>query len=92
MAQTSRGLKLHHLASMSAQNRLAVARASGQFLPLGSSSSPCPQGNVVFVCREEIKATPNPLFRRIEVRVYEEGDEEYFQAEVVGVLVNENGV
>jgi general secretion pathway protein I len=91
MAQTSVELKLHLLAQISAQNRIAVVRASRQFLPIGARSFSCPQGNISFVCREEIKSTPNTLFRRIEVRVYAGDDDEYHYAEVIGIFSNETG-
>jgi hypothetical protein len=35
---------------------------------------------------EEVKATPNPLFRRVEVRVYEGAQRERMLAELVGIL------
>lgn len=91
MSATSRELELRLLADMSAQNRIAMVRAAKQFLPVGESSAPCPQGNIPFVCREEIKSTPNTLFRRVEVRVYIDGDGEHHYAEVVGIFANEAG-
>ncbi|HUU71148.1 MAG TPA: type II secretion system minor pseudopilin GspI [Burkholderiales bacterium] len=91
MSATSRELELRLLADMSAQNRIAMVRAAKQFLPVGKSSSSCPQGKIEFVCHEEIKSTPNTLFRRIEVRVYIEGDDEHYYAEVIGIFANEAG-
>ena len=91
MSATSRGLEMRLLADMSAQNRIALVRAAGQFLPIGESSTSCPQGRVDFICREEIKSTPNSLFRRIEVRVYLGADDEHHYAEVVGIFANEAG-
>ena len=34
-------------------------------------------------------ATPNPLFQRIEVRVYIDGEDAHHLAELVGILANE---
>ncbi len=31
----------------------------------------CPQGDLALVCEEEVLATPNPFFRRVEVSVYD---------------------
>ena len=90
MAESSAELKLRLLAGLSAQNRVALLRATGSFLPTGESSVACPQGNVALVCRETILATPNPLFQRIEVRVYIEGDDAHYLAELVGILTNES--
>ncbi|KPK35156.1 MAG: hypothetical protein AMJ66_01980 [Betaproteobacteria bacterium SG8_40] len=91
MSATSRELELRLLADMSAQNRIAMVRAARQFLPTGTNQFACPQGRIGFVCHEEIKSTPNPLFRRIEVRVYVEGDDEHHYAEVIGIFANEAG-
>ena len=89
MAQSSAELKLRLLAEMSAQNRVALLRATRSFLPTGESSVACPQGNVALVCRQNILATPNPLFQRVEVRVYADGDDAHHLAELVGILANE---
>ncbi len=89
MAESSAELKLRLLAGLSAQNRIAFLRATRTFLPPGETSLACPQGNVALVCREQIMATPNPLFQRIEVRVYVDGDDEHHLAELVGILTNE---
>ena len=69
----------------------AAARAARQFLPVGTREFACPQGKIEFVCREDIKPTPNTLFRRIEVRVYVGADESHHYAEVIGILGNEAG-
>jgi general secretion pathway protein I len=89
MAESSAELKLRLLAGISAQNRIAFLRATRSFLPARESSVACPQGNVALVCRESITATPNPLFQRIEVRVYIDGDDAHYLAELVGILTNE---
>ena len=91
MAQSSMELKLRLLAHVSAQNRIALVRASGQFLPVGEHTFSCPQGKIGFVCLEEVKSTPNPLFRRVEVRVYLDDDDSHHYAEIVGILPNEVG-
>lgn len=91
MASASRELELRSLADMSAQNRIAMVRAARQFLPVGTRQFSCPQGKIEFVCHEEIKSTPNTLFRRIEVRVYVDGDVEHYYAEVIGIFSNEAG-
>ena len=91
LAVSSRELELRFLANMSAQNRVATVRAAKQFLPVGTRDFSCPQGNFAFTCREEIKTTPNTLFRRVEVRVYLDGDESHYFSEVIGILGNEGG-
>ncbi len=85
MAQTNAELKLRLLAQLSADNRIAELRAAGAFPPLGQRTSACPQGTVGLECVEEVKSTPNPLFRRVEVRVYVAGERQSL-AELVGIL------
>jgi general secretion pathway protein I len=38
---------------------------------MGKRSFNCPQGELLLVCEEEVVATPNPFFRRVEVSVYD---------------------
>lgn len=86
MAQTSAELKLRLLAQVAAENRIAELRAARAFPGIGSRTVACPQGRVPLECVEEAKATPNPLFRRIEVRVYAGEDRDRVLAEMVGIL------
>lgn len=90
MAQTNAELKLRLLAQVSAENRVAELRAARAFPPLGSRTVDCPQGKVALQCIEEVKATPNPLFRRLEVRVYEGAQRERMLAELIGILPRES--
>ena len=85
MAQTNAELKLRLLAQLSADNRIAELSAAGAFPPLGPRTAACPQGAARLECAEEVKSTPNPLFRRVEVRVYAEGERQVL-AELVGIL------
>lgn len=86
LARTNAELELRMLAQVSAENRIAELRAGRAFPAIGTRMVPCAQGRVVFECVEETKATPNPFFRRIEVRVYPASDREVMLAELVGIL------
>jgi len=90
MAQTSAELRLRLLAQVSAENRIAELRAARAFPGIGSRTVACPQGRVPLECVEEAKATPNPLFRRIEVRVYVGEDRDRVLAEMIGILPRES--
>ena len=90
MAQTSAELKLRLLAQVAAENRIAELRAARAFPGVGSRTVACPQGRVPLECVEEAKATPNPLFRRIEVRVYVGADRDRMLAELIGILPRES--
>jgi len=86
MAQTNAELKLRLLAQVAAENRVAELRAARAFPDIGSRTVACPQGRAQLQCVEEIKATPNPLFRRLEVRVYDGAGRERMLAELIGIL------
>ena len=89
MATTSAELELRMLAQVTAENRIAELRAARIFPAVGTRTLACPQGRIVFECVEETKATPNPFFRRIEVRVYSTGERDGMLAELVGILPRE---
>jgi general secretion pathway protein I len=86
MAQANADLRLRLLGQLAAGNRIAELRAATAFPGLGTRSIACPQGKVKLECLEDVKTTPNPLFRRIEVRVYAGADREHILAELVGIL------
>jgi general secretion pathway protein I len=46
-------------------------RVQSDWPPVGRSRQDCPQAGVALVCQEEVFATPNPFFRRVEIAVYE---------------------
>ncbi|HTN48083.1 MAG TPA: type II secretion system minor pseudopilin GspI [Burkholderiaceae bacterium] len=58
------------LAVMTAENRLLELRLARERLEQGEASLPCEQGGITFQCVQAVKPTPNPFFRRVEVRVY----------------------
>jgi general secretion pathway protein I len=63
------------LASMAAENRLLELRLARSRLEVGQTETPCAQANVEFACEQIVKPTPNPFFRRVELRVYRSTDE-----------------
>lgn len=86
MTQGNVELRVKLLAQLAADNRIAELRAAGAFPALGTRSVACPQGQAKLECVEEVKSTPNPLFRRVEVRVYANAGHERMLAELVGIL------
>lgn len=74
LTQNSSGLRASMMATWSAENRLAQIRLSHEYPPLGKRSTGCPQGDLRLTCEEEVFATPNPFFRRVEVSVFNEDD------------------
>lgn len=65
------GLRDRMLADWVAQNRLAEIRAAGTFPPIGRNQGEEEQAGQRFQWREEVKGTPNPLFRRVDVTVFD---------------------
>ena len=86
MAQTNAELRLRLLAQIAADNRIAELRSAGAFPPVGVRSAACPQGKARLECVEDVKSTPNPLFRRVEVRVYAGAERSHMLAELIGIL------
>src|SRR5262245_53515644 len=73
------GTRLKLLATLTAENRLLELRLARQRLDIGQSSDECEQGGITFACEQVIKSTPNPFFRRVEMRVYLDRDDDHRQ-------------
>lgn len=84
-------LRARLLAGWVAENLLAEHRARRDWLPLGIQRGTGRQGGLDFAWREEVVATPNPAFRRVDVRVYAAAEESHSLAHLVGFVVNSPG-
>lgn len=71
LTQNSSALRASMMATWSAENRLAQIRLAREFPAFGKRSFDCPQDDLRLVCEEEVLATPNPFFRRVEVSVFD---------------------
>jgi len=79
--------RLKLLATLTAENRLLELRLARQRLDIGQSTAECEQGGITFACEQAIKSTPNPFFRRIEMRVFIDSSSGHRQlAEMMTVL------
>jgi general secretion pathway protein I len=76
LTQNSTALRASLMATWSAENRLSQIRVAGEWPQLGNRTFDCPQGGLALVCQENVFATPNPAFRRVEVSVVDAGDPE----------------
>jgi general secretion pathway protein I len=74
LTTNSSALRASMMATWSAENRLAQIRLAHEFPAFGKRSFSCPQGELRLTCEEEVIATPNPFFRRVEVSVYDVDD------------------
>lgn len=66
--------KLRTLATWAAQNRLALLTATRSFLPSGIATGKSTLGGIDFEWQQTASDTPNPAFRKIEVRVFRPND------------------
>lgn len=69
LAQGGEELRARTLAQWSAENRLAQMRVQREFPTLGTNRYDCAQGVVALECVENVFATPNNSFRRVELTV-----------------------
>lgn len=80
-------LRSRLLASWVAQDRLALHRAREDWLPLGIKRGTEQEGGLRFFWREEVIATPNPAFRRVDVLVFSSIEESHSLAHLTGFVV-----
>lgn len=71
LTSNSNDLRASMMATWSAENRLTEIRLSKGYPPIGKTAFECPQAEMRLVCEQEVIATPNINFRRIEVSVYD---------------------
>ncbi|MBN3792915.1 type II secretion system minor pseudopilin GspI [Burkholderia sp. Ac-20353] len=88
MATGASDLHSRLLAGWSADNALAQLRLAHAWPQIGEQSFDCSQGNVQLVCTQRVSATPNPVFRRVEVSVSSPGRSGVL-AQMVTVVANE---
>jgi general secretion pathway protein I len=80
-------LRSRLLAGWVAENRLAEHRARGDWLAPGIVRGTERQGGIDYAWREEVIATPNNSFRRIDVFVLAPADESRTLAHLTGFVV-----
>lgn len=71
LTQNSSDLRASMMAAWSAENRLAQIRLAREWPVPGQRRFDCAQGELQLICEENVFATPNPFFRRVEVSVLE---------------------
>jgi general secretion pathway protein I len=69
LTNSSRDARAKLLAVLTAENRIVELRLSGPQLAVGVNQEDCEQGGVHFLCEQSIQPTPNPFFKRVQVRV-----------------------
>lgn len=86
-----RELRVRVLAGWVAENVLAEQRARGIWLAPGQQRGTEQQGGISFAWRQDVIATPNSAFRRVDVRVFELSEETRALAHIVGFVANAAG-
>lgn len=81
-------LRQRTLAQWSAENRLAQIRVQNEWPDVGQRAYDCSQAEVRMVCDEQVFATPNPQFRRVEVGVFTAEGERLRLSRLVGFATN----
>jgi len=71
LTQNSSDLRASMMATWSAENRLSQIRLTHEWPVLGQRRFNCAQGELQLICEENVFATPNPFFRRVEVSVFD---------------------
>jgi len=71
LTQNSSDLRASMMATWSAENQLAQIRLAREWPALGQRRFNCAQGELQLICEENVLATPNPFFRRVEVSVFD---------------------
>lgn len=71
MTKISQNLRSVTLATWAIENRMVQARLGHEFPSFGKRTFDCPQGDLKLVCEEEVSATPNRNFRKLEISVHD---------------------
>lgn len=88
MVNNSETLRLKEYATWSAENRLVELQVARKQPALGTQEFECPQGRAPLHCLEEVKQTPNPYFRRVEVSVYADASRQWKLVTLATVMPN----
>ncbi|MEJ0003222.1 MAG: type II secretion system minor pseudopilin GspI [Pararobbsia sp.] len=88
LAANSTQLHERMLAGWSADNALATIKLQHHWPELGTTVAPCPQADLSLECTMTVRATPNPLFRQVEVAVRRVGGHDTL-ARITTVIPNE---
>ncbi len=84
---TAEDTRYRLLATLAAENRLIELRLARQRLEVGQTTTECAEGGTTFSCEQIIRSTPNPFFRRVELRVSRaDRDSRRQYAEIMTVL------
>ena len=81
-------IKSRLLAEWSAENLLAEQTARKRWPAPGVQTGSSVQAGVVMHWVQTVSSTPNPAFRRVEIKLYSTHDQSYALAQIVGFLAD----
>jgi len=84
----AQAIKYKLLAQWSAENLLADQTARKRWPAPGVQTGGSMQAGVALDWEQTVSATPNPAFRRIEIKIYSRQDHAYALAQMVGFLTD----
>lgn len=84
----AQAIKYRLLAEWSAENLLAEQTARRRWPTPGIQTGDSVQAGVVMHWVQTVTSTPNPAFRRIEIKLYSAHDQSYALAQIVGYLAD----
>ncbi|MES2296690.1 MAG: type II secretion system minor pseudopilin GspI [Pseudomonadota bacterium] len=71
LTQNNGAMRAITFATWSAENRFIRLRVAGEFPVVGKNEYDCSQGELFLMCEEQVTATGNRGFRRVEIAVYD---------------------
>jgi len=74
VANNEDALRQRLLADWSADSVLSNLRLTASWPELGTTTLPCPQGDLVLTCILAVSNTPDPGFRQVEISVVRDQD------------------
>jgi len=83
---TAIALRQRTVAGWVAQNHMAELVAAHEYPAIGSRSGTATQGTRSFAWNENVRATDNPYFRRVEIQVFAGDDPDRVAYRLVGYL------
>jgi general secretion pathway protein I len=71
LTQNNGAMRAITFATWSAENRFIHLRVAGEFPVVGKNEYDCSQGELSMICQEDVTATANRNFRRVEISVFD---------------------
>ena len=84
----AQAIKFKLLAQWSAENLLAEQTAFKRWPSPGVQTGSSAQASIALDWEQTTSATPNPAFRRVEIKIFSKQDHRYALAQLVGYVID----